>query len=90
MTAATGTISVGQLRRNPTQMLRDVRSGAVYTITDHGEPVAEVARVRGPRWISSEEFNELKREIGADKEWAREIAENRAAEYAPDPWERTR
>ncbi|MFT4212653.1 MAG: type II toxin-antitoxin system prevent-host-death family antitoxin [Microbacterium sp.] len=34
---------MGELRQNPTWMLREVKAGAVYVITDHGEPIAEVA-----------------------------------------------
>ena len=81
------TISVGQLRQNPTQMLREVRAGATYTITDHGEPVAEVAGSRRQTWIPASQVDALLKELGADVEWAREIAEGRAAEPVTDPWE---
>ncbi|WP_297004347.1 type II toxin-antitoxin system Phd/YefM family antitoxin [uncultured Corynebacterium sp.] len=85
------TISVGQLRKNPTQMLRDVRKGATYTITDHGEPVAEVTpRQQQARWVTSEEFNEFLQGLDnrADLEtWAAEIDDMRDAEHPRDPWE---
>jgi prevent-host-death family protein len=81
------TISIGELRQNPTQMLREVRRGASYTITDHGEPVAEVVAHRSPRWVPSEEVDALLRELGADDVWAREIAADRAAVEANDPWQ---
>lgn len=71
-------------------MLRDVRSGAVYTITDHGEPVAEVAPAGSRRWVPAGEVADLLSELGRDEAWAHEIAENRAAEPAEDPWERAR
>lgn len=83
-----GAISIGELRQNPTRMLREVKAGAIYTITDHGEPVAEVTAIRGPRWVRSSEFNKLKRELGSNSEWARDIADLRAAEDPQDPWER--
>lgn len=60
------TISVAKLRQNPMRMLREVKAGATYTITDHGEPAAEVAARRQPRWVSSEEIDSLLRELGAD------------------------
>lgn len=82
------TISIGELRQNPTQMLREVKAGATYTITDHGEPVAEVAARRQPRWVPSEEIDSLLRELGADGAWAREIAADRAAVDIADPWDR--
>lgn len=80
------TISIGQLRQNPTRMLRDVRSGARYTITDHGEPVASVTSIRTARWVPSEDVDALLRELGADAEWAREVDEARADENVSDPW----
>ncbi|MGO1948895.1 MAG: type II toxin-antitoxin system Phd/YefM family antitoxin [Mycobacteriaceae bacterium] len=86
------TISVGQLRKNPTQMLREVRNGATYTITDHGEPVAEVTP-RRHRWVAGEEvrafFKErLEDENRPDAEaWIREIEDLRDAEPLRDPWE---
>jgi len=83
-----GTISIGELRQNPTRMLRAVKAGATYTITDHGEPIAEVTGIRGPRWVSISVVNELLREFGGDDRWAEEIADLRAAESPTDPWGR--
>lgn len=79
-------ISIGELRQNPTRMLREVRAGATYTITDHGEPVAEVAARRQARWVASEELDSLLRELGSDDAWARSIAVDRAAVDLVDPW----
>lgn len=84
------TISIGELRQNPTRMLREVKAGATYVITDHGEPVAEVAPRRGQRWVPAADVDALLRELGTADAWAREIAETRAAEGADDPWERAR
>ena len=81
------TISVGELRQNPTRMLREVKAGATYTITDHGEPVAEVTARHEARWVPIEELDELLQELGADDAWAREIATERAAVEVSDPWE---
>ena len=82
------TISVGELRQNPTRMLREVRAGATYTVTDHGEPIAEIVARRQPRWVPGGEIDSLLRELGADEAWAREIAAERAAVDVVDPWER--
>jgi antitoxin (DNA-binding transcriptional repressor) of toxin-antitoxin stability system len=81
------TISVGELRQNPTRMLREVKAGATYTITDHGEPIAEIRARRQPRWVPGDEIGSLLRELGADEAWAREIATERAAFDVVDPWE---
>lgn len=82
-------ISIGELRQNPTRMLREVKAGATYTITDHGEPVAEVTARQQPRWIPSEEIDVLLRELGADETWENEIAAERAAVEMADPWKRS-
>lgn len=81
------TISVGELRQNPTRMLREVKAGAVYVITDHGEPVAEVAPRREPRWIPTAEVDALLHELGADDAWQRELEQDRAAVTPADPWD---
>lgn len=81
------TISVGELRQNPTRMLREVRSGAVYAITDRGEPVAKITGTQRQRWIPSEDLNELLQELGADEAWLDALEEMRAAESPRDPWE---
>lgn len=80
-------ISIGELRQNPTRMLREVKAGATYTITDHGEPIAEIASRRSPRWIPSEDVDALLRELGGDVERAHEIAEARAMTDMADPWQ---
>lgn len=80
-------ISVGELRQNPTRMLRDVRAGATYTITDHGEPVAEVAGIRRRRWVPGEEVAAFLGELGEDVVWANELASDREEQDLPDPWE---
>jgi len=40
------TITVGQLRQNPTRMLDEVAAGESYTVTRHGHPVARIE----PMW----------------------------------------
>lgn len=84
------TISVGELRQNPTRMLREVKAGATYVITDHGEPVAEVAPRREQRWVPAADVDTLLRHLKADDVWAQEVADARAAEGGDDPWESTR
>lgn len=81
------TISIGELRQNPTRMLREVKAGAKYTITDHGDPVAQVVGLRRQSWVPSSELDALLREMGADDDWAAQIADHRVAEPLNDPWE---
>jgi prevent-host-death family protein len=79
-------ISVGELRQNPARMLRDVKAGATYVVTDHGEPVAEIAPRREPRWVSAAAIDALLRELGEDEAWARDLAADRAAVNMTSPW----
>lgn len=81
-----GTISVGKLRQNPTQMLREVADGALYTVTDRGKPVAEVRPVRAKRWVSSQQFASLLASLGPDEKWAEELRADREGESPRDPW----
>lgn len=80
-------ISVGELRQNPTRMLRDVKTGASYVVTDHGEPIAQIVPRREQRWLPSALVDDLLRDLGPDDAWARDVAAIRAVEPASDPWE---
>lgn len=82
-----GTISVGKLRQNPTEMLRSVEHGERYTITDRGRPVAEIGPISRPRWVPSEQVADVLRSLGPDKEWAVEIEDERGAVSPRDPWD---
>lgn len=84
------TISVGELRQNPTPMLRAVKAGATYVVTDHGEPVAEIAPRRPQQWVPAGAVDALLRDLGPDESWAQEIEDARMAEAGRDPWERAR
>ena len=61
------TISVGELRQNPTQMLDDVASGETYVVTRHSREVARVvpaassATVMPPRSTTSSRTAALSR-----------------------------
>lgn len=47
----TKTITVGDLRRNSTEMLTDVQNGDEYVVTNHGREVARVVPVaEETRW----------------------------------------
>lgn len=81
------TISIGKLRQNPTEMLRSVREGERYTVTDRGTPVAEIGPVRRHRWVPASRFDDLLRALGADRQWADEIRDDRQAEGIRDPWQ---
>lgn len=41
-TVAMKTVSVRELRQNPSQMLRDVEAGESYVITSYNRPIARV------------------------------------------------
>lgn len=82
------TISVGQLRQNPTQMLRNVRAGAIFTVTDHGEPIAQVVPLRQSSWVPIDQVNQILEELPADPEWAAEIYQDRWGDHPRDPWKK--
>jgi prevent-host-death family protein len=80
------TISIGQLRQNPTAMIRDVRAGASYTVTDHGEPVADVVPHRTGRITRWGDASAVLAAMGPDERWAEELRRNRAEPELTDPW----
>lgn len=82
-------ISVGALRQNPTRMLREVRRGATYTVTDHGEPIAEITGIELRPWVSRADVLALFEDLHPDHAWSRELDEYRRGEPARDPWERS-
>lgn len=80
------TISIGQLRQNPTEMIRDVKRGATYTLTDRGQPVADIAPHRAARWRSGREAAAVLAGLGPDPLWGAEAARLRAEDELRDPW----
>jgi prevent-host-death family protein len=79
-------ISIGQLRQNPTVMIREVRHGARYTLTDRGEPVALITPHEHTRWRSGSEVNDVLANLGADPAWAAELETARDELEIVDPW----
>jgi len=68
-------------------MLRDVRTGSVWTITDHGEPIAEVRPLHPGPWLASEDVAALLRELGSDEHWAAQLSEDRQQVEFHDHWD---
>jgi prevent-host-death family protein len=86
------TISIGQLRQNPTAMIRAVRDGETYVLTDRGVPVADIVPHRAHRWLTMAEAAEVLAEMGPDPVWAEELRAQRELidDEIRDPWERGR
>lgn len=80
------TISVGQLRQNPTEMIRNVKQGATYTLTDRGQPVADIAPHRPARWRSGREVGAVLAQLRSDPLWIEEGRQLRADDELRDPW----
>jgi len=83
------TISVGQLRQNPTEMIRAVRSGQHWVLTDRGVPVADIVPHRTSPWRPIEDVAEGLRQLRFDRGLAAEIEAMRDAETLTDPWEQS-
>ena len=80
------TITIGQLRQNPTEMIRAVQDGAAYTLTDRGRPIATITPHRPGTWRSGAAVNEILDRLGPDPAWAAELEELRVDAVATDPW----
>lgn len=83
-------ISVGQLRQNPTAMLRAVRGGEVYTVTDRGEPIADIAPHRAGPWRPASVVEEVLKRLGPSTAWLQDQQGLRNDVDLPDPFEATR
>lgn len=79
------TISVGRLRQNPTDMIRRVKEGAEYVLTDHGTPVARIVPHSKAAWVSTETMLDA---LGSavDPEWARDLEKLRGSVDMADPF----
>ncbi|WP_426623400.1 type II toxin-antitoxin system Phd/YefM family antitoxin [Leifsonia sp. McL0607] len=78
-------ITVGQLRQNPTKMLADVQDGEHYVVTSHGRPIADVVPHVESGWVSVDRVAQLLQRSG-DDEWARELQADRDEHDLRDPW----
>jgi prevent-host-death family protein len=47
-----GTIGVRELRQNASEILREVESGTVTTVTVSGRPVAQIVPIRSGHWTT--------------------------------------
>ncbi|MGA1828538.1 type II toxin-antitoxin system prevent-host-death family antitoxin [Microbacterium sp.] len=83
------TISVGQLRQNPTTMIRAVRAGQHWTVTDRGVPVADVIPHVPRQWTPIGDIAEALRRLHFDGELAAEVDAMRDAETMTDPWSKS-
>jgi prevent-host-death family protein len=83
------TISVGQLRQNPTAMIRAVRAGQHWTVTDRGVPVADVIPHVARQWTPIGTIAEALQRVPFDGELAAELDAMRDAETMADPWSRS-
>lgn len=83
----THTITVGKLRQNPTEELREVREGAEYLVTDRGVPIARLVPVRPDLWVSPEQAATLF-DVDVDAAWSHQVLSDRPVVAMDDPWER--
>lgn len=67
-------------------MLRKVGEGRTVTVTDHGEPVAQISPQPAQRWESVDDVDKLLRAMGPDEALARDLNDGRDAMDPRDPW----
>ena len=78
-------ITVGQLRQNPSRMLDDVQDGETYTITSHGRPIADVVPHEGSGWVPADRVRALLA-IPGDPRWVVDLEAQREDTDLRDPW----
>jgi antitoxin (DNA-binding transcriptional repressor) of toxin-antitoxin stability system len=66
-------------------MIRAVRAGASYDLTERGLPIARIIPYAESRWVPSDEANAVLA-AGGNPVWLAELLADRAAEPGEDPW----
>ncbi|MEY9950982.1 type II toxin-antitoxin system Phd/YefM family antitoxin [Leifsonia sp. EB34] len=85
-TIADHSITVGQLRQNPTKMLADVQSGERYVVTSHGRAIADIVPHVDSAWVPVGQVAPLLGRSG-DEDWAHELQAQRSEQDLRDPWQ---
>ncbi|MFT4123771.1 MAG: type II toxin-antitoxin system Phd/YefM family antitoxin [Microbacteriaceae bacterium] len=84
------TITVAQLRQNPTAALDAVERGETYVVTRHRREIGRLVPPLGARPVTAEQFAAVLGATPLDGRWAGEVAAARSAVDAePDPWSAT-
>jgi antitoxin (DNA-binding transcriptional repressor) of toxin-antitoxin stability system len=74
------TISVGQLRQNPTAALDALERGEEFEITRHRKVIGRLVPAQPIRFVSGEEFMATLRATPlSDDSWSEELRQDRAA-----------
>lgn len=79
------TISVGELRQNPTAALNDVLDGATVVVVRHNRPIADLVPHLPASGLSGAELMARLHALPGDDAWLGDLAAGRAAEDR-DPW----
>jgi prevent-host-death family protein len=79
------TITVGQLRQNPTRMLDEVQEGETYVITSHGRAIADVVPHEDSGWVPADRVRSLLA-VPGDGAWAAELRDQHQDSDLRDPW----
>jgi antitoxin (DNA-binding transcriptional repressor) of toxin-antitoxin stability system len=80
------TITVGQLRQNPSGMIHDVEEGNEHVLTDRGRKVARIVPYFEPSWVPADEIMGLLN-TATDPSWLSDVQSGRSDSDMIDPWE---
>jgi antitoxin (DNA-binding transcriptional repressor) of toxin-antitoxin stability system len=71
-------------------MLRAVRGGAVYTVTDRGEPIADITPHRAGPWRPASVVENVLKRLGPNPAWLGDHLALRDEADLGDPFENAR
>lgn len=80
------TVSVANLRQNPTQALAEVEQGATYIVTRHNREIARLIPPAPTATVTPDDFQALLRATPLPTGWAEELKESAADFDIKDPW----
>ncbi len=81
------TITVGELRQNPTRALDDVEGGETYVITRHRREIGRIVPPPSRARVNADDLVRVLGQTPVDDGWADELARTRA-DFDDDhgPW----
>lgn len=80
------TVGLRELRQNASDIIRDVESGQVTTVTVSGRPVAQIVPIKPKQWVPWEQARRAFT-LPVDPEWDAERRSLGTLDIE-DPWER--
>ncbi len=82
------TISVAELRQNPSEVIEATSRGQTFVVTRYRREVARLVPPLRHQGVTPDQFADLLAANPVDQGWEQELAQARQEDEADDPWAR--